>query len=47
VDASVQESRKGQAGHVIKGMTKTYPRDHEEFIWSEAIPGLNISEITG
>jgi len=28
-------------------MTKNYQRDHEEIIWSEAIPDLNISEITG
>ncbi len=35
------------AGHASEGMTKNYQRDHEEVIWSEAIPDLNISEITG
>jgi hypothetical protein len=30
-----------------EGMTKNNQRDHEEIIWSEAIPDLNISEITG
>lgn len=35
------------AGHASEGMTKNYQRDHEEIIWSEAIPDLNISEITG
>jgi len=28
-------------------MTKNHQRDHDEIIWSEAIPDLNISEITG
>jgi len=28
-------------------MTKNYQRDHDEIIWAEAIPDLNISEITG
>ncbi|KMT57098.1 hypothetical protein ACR52_00310 [Pseudomonas fildesensis] len=35
------------AGHASEGMTKNYQRDHEKIIWSEAIPDLNISEITG
>ncbi|MNR35995.1 hypothetical protein D3C85_1538790 [compost metagenome] len=35
------------AGHASEGMTKNYQRDHEEIVWSEAIPDLNISEITG
>jgi hypothetical protein len=35
------------AGHASEGMTKNYQRDREEIIWSEAIPDLNISEITG
>lgn len=35
------------AGHASEGMTKNYQRDLEEIIWSEAIPDLNISEITG
>ncbi|MGF6558505.1 hypothetical protein ABIA48_004885 [Pseudomonas sp. S30_BP2TU TE3576] len=35
------------AGPASEGMTKNYQRDHEEVIWSEAIPDLNISEITG
>jgi len=28
-------------------MTKNYQKDHADFVWSEAIPDLNISEITG
>jgi hypothetical protein len=28
-------------------MTKNYQIDHAEIVWSEAIPDLNISEITG
>ncbi len=35
------------AGHASERMTKNYQRDHDEIIWSEAIPDLNISEITG
>ncbi|MDO8406997.1 MAG: hypothetical protein Q7T27_26250, partial [Pseudomonas sp.] len=35
------------AGHTSEGMIKKYQRDHEKMIWSEAIPDLNISEITG
>ena len=35
------------AGHASEGMTKNYQREHEEIIWSEAIPDLNISESTG
>jgi len=35
------------AGHASESMTKNYQRDHEEIVWSEAIPDLNISEITG
>ena len=35
------------AGHTSESMTKNYQRDHEEIIWSEAIPDVNISEITG
>jgi len=35
------------ASHVNEGMTKNYQRDHEGIVWSEAIPDLNISEITG
>jgi len=35
------------AGHASEGMTRNYQRDHEEIVWSEAIPDLNISEITG
>ncbi|WDG79205.1 phage integrase Arm DNA-binding domain-containing protein [Pseudomonas chlororaphis] len=35
------------AGHASEAMTKNYQRDHAEIIWSEAIPDLNISEITG
>jgi hypothetical protein len=50
VAAPVQKSRKdGQkkAGHASEGMTRNYHRDHKEIVWSEAIPDLNISEITG
>jgi len=35
------------AGHASEGMTRNYQRDHEEIVWAEAIPDLNISEITG
>ncbi|KWV84959.1 MULTISPECIES: hypothetical protein [Pseudomonas] len=35
------------ACHASEGMTKNYQRDHEEIIWSEAMPDVNISEITG
>ncbi len=40
-------TRKKIAGHASEGMTKNYQRDHDEIIWSEAIPDLNISEIAG
>lgn len=35
------------AGHASETMTKNYQRDDAEIVWSEAIPDLNISEITG
>lgn len=35
------------AGHASETMTKNYQKDHAEIVWSEAIPDLNISEITG
>lgn len=35
------------AGHASEGMTKNYQRDHEKIVRPEAIPDLNISEITG
>lgn len=35
------------AGHATEGMTKNYQKDHAEIVWSDAIPDLNISEITG
>jgi integrase len=35
------------AGHATEGMTKNYQKDHAEIIWSDAIPDLNISEISG
>ena len=35
------------AGHASEKMTKNYQKDHAEIVWSEAIPDLNISEITG
>ena len=30
-----------------KSGVNSHQRDHEEIIWSEAIPDRNISEITG
>ena len=35
------------AGHASETMTKNYQKDHADVIWSDAIPDLNISEITG
>jgi integrase len=35
------------AGHASESMTKNYQKDHAEIVWSEAVPDLNISEITG
>ena len=35
------------AGHASEAMTKNYQKDHADVIWSDAIPDLNISEITG
>jgi hypothetical protein len=35
------------AGYANERMAKNYQRDHEEIIWLEAIPDLNINEITG
>lgn len=35
------------AGHASETMTKNYQKDHAEIVWSEAIPDLNIREITG
>lgn len=35
------------AGHASEKMTRNYQKDHAEIVWSEAIPDLNISEITG
>ncbi len=35
------------AGHASEEMTKNYQRDHAEIIWAEAVPDLDISEITG
>lgn len=42
-------ARDGQAiaGHASDTMTKNYQKDHADVIWSDANPGLNISEITG
>lgn len=34
------------AGHASSGMTKNYQKDHDEIIWSEANPDLDISEIS-
>jgi hypothetical protein len=34
------------AGHANEGMVKNYQRDHEEIVWSKAIPDLNISKTT-
>ena len=33
--------------HASETMTKNYQKDHADVIWSDAIPDLNISEITG
>lgn len=35
------------AGHATEGMTRNYQKDHADIIWSEAIPDLDISEISG
>ena len=35
------------AGHASETMTKNYQKDQANVIWSDAIPDLNISEITG
>lgn len=35
------------ASHASETMTKNYQKNHAEIVWSEAIPDLNISEITG
>lgn len=35
------------AGHASEEMTKNYQRDHAEVVWSEAVPDLDISEISG
>ncbi|TFH81870.1 tyrosine-type recombinase/integrase [Pseudomonas kribbensis] len=35
------------AGHASESMTKNYQKDHAEIVWSDAVPDLNISEITG
>ncbi|WP_445572169.1 tyrosine-type recombinase/integrase [Pseudomonas sp. E102] len=35
------------AGHASESMTRNYQKDHADIVWSEAIPDLNISEITG
>ncbi|KSW22808.1 MULTISPECIES: tyrosine-type recombinase/integrase [unclassified Pseudomonas] len=32
------------AGHASEEMTKNYQRDHEEVVWADAIPDLDISE---
>lgn len=34
-------------GHASEEMTKNHQRDYAEVIWTEAIPDLKISEITG
>ena len=35
------------AGHASETMTKNYQKDHADVIWSDAIPDLDISEISG
>lgn len=35
------------AGHASKEMTKNYQRDHAEIVWSQAVPDLDIAEISG
>jgi hypothetical protein len=40
-------ARKRAKNGVNSHMTKNYQKDHAEIVWSEAIPDLNISEVTG
>ena len=47
VAAPVSESRKGWAEDRRPCHDQNYQRDHADIVWSEAIPDLNISEITG
>ncbi len=35
------------AGHASGKMTRNYEADHEDVVWSEAVPDLDISKITG
>ena len=35
------------AGHASRKMTRNYEADHEDVVWSEAVPDLDISKITG
>ncbi len=35
------------AGHASGKMTRNYEADHDEVVWSEAVPDLDISKITG
>lgn len=41
--------RDGQkiAGHATEEMTRNYQRDHEEIVWADAVPDLDIASITG
>lgn len=34
------------AGHASEEMTRNYQRDHEEVVWSDGVPDLDISEIS-
>ena len=35
------------AGHASRKMTRNYEADHEDVVWVEAVPDLDIGEITG
>lgn len=35
------------AGHATEEMTRNYQRDHEEVVWADAVPDLDIAKITG
>lgn len=35
------------AGHASEAMTKNYQRGHDDVVWSDAVPDLDIAEIAG
>lgn len=35
------------AGHATEHMTRNYQRDHDEIVWADAVPDIDISSITG